>query len=62
MNAPQLRPESENNHGPSPLKVMREPEFWLPAKYQPLGTSYVHTYVGSSTITRKSHTYFTCDP
>jgi hypothetical protein len=54
-----LCPVSENNHGSSQLKGSRGPGFWFPAKYHLAGTSYVHTYVGTSNIrnvTRK----FTC--
>ena len=39
-----LRPELENNHGPSQLKGSRGPGFWLPAKYQLAGTSHVQYY------------------
>ncbi len=56
-----LRPESENNHGPSQLKGSRGPDFWFPAKYILSGTLYVHMYVGSSTIknfTRKLTYHF----
>ena len=56
-----LRPESENNHGPSQLKGSCSPGFWFPAKYILSGTSYVHVYVGSSTIrnfTRKLTYHF----
>jgi hypothetical protein len=45
-----LRPESENNHGPSQLKGSCSPGFWFPANYILSGTSYIHMYEGSSTI------------